>query len=409
MAVPRPPVVLVGGAANALSVARSLSALGVEVHGLDVAPAVAASRFVRPLPLPAAGDRENIVAEYLLGPPGEALRGAVVLAGSDVGITVLARHRERLLERFLLDRSDVRAQLGMLDKLRTYEWAREAGVDTPAFWRLDDPADLERHRDGHVYPLLVKPLLSHRYQALFPDKFRVVHDLEQLRAAHAAVTAAGLTVMLVELIPGPDSLLCSYNTYLDDSSSPEFDFTKRIIRRHPPNMGLASSHVTDWNPAVREPALRLFRHVGLRGVANAEFKLDRRDGRLKLIECNARFTDAAPLLRAAGYDLARYVYFRILDEGYAMPARYRTGLGMTYLSNDLRAFRALRRRGEMTVRQWLGSLPHRQVLPYLRWDDPAPAVHLTLSRWAQWLGRAPAHRAPVKGGRRQEPGTARRG
>lgn len=390
MAVARPPAVLVGGAANALSVARSLGALGVEVHGLDVAPAVAASRFVRPLPLPAAGDREDVVAEYLLGPPGEALRGAVVLAGSDVGIMVLARHRERLLERFLLDRSDVRAQLGMLDKLRTYEWAREAGVDTPRYWRLDDPADLERHRAEYVYPLLVKPLLSHRYQARFHDKFRIAHDLGQLRAAHRDVTAAGLAVMLVELIPGPDTRLSSYNTYLDDTSSPEFDFTKRIIRRNPPNMGLASSHVTDWNPAVREPALRLFKHAGLRGVANAEFKLDRRDGRLKLIECNARFTDAAPLLRAAGYDLGRYVYFRVLGETYAMPSQYRLGLGMTYLSNDLRALRELRRRGEMTVPQWLRSLPHRQVLPYLRWDDPAPAVVLARRRWAQWLARRPA-------------------
>lgn len=388
MAVARPPVVLVGGSANALSIARSLGALGVEVHGLDVAPPVAASRFVRPIPLPVGGDREDVVAEHLLGPAGEALRGAVLLAGSDVGITALARHRERLLERFLLDRSNVRAQLGMLDKLRTYEWAREAGVDTPRYWRLDDPADLERRRAEYVYPLLVKPLLSHRYQARFHDKFRVVHDLEQLRAAHRDVTAAGLAVMLVELIPGPDTLLCSYNTYLDDTSSPEFDFTKRIIRRNPPNMGLASSHVTDWNPAVREPALRLFKHAGLRGVANAEFKLDRRDGRLKLIECNARFTDAAPLLRAAGYDLGRYVYFRVLGETYEMPPQYRLGLGMTYLSNDLRAFRALRRRGEMTSRQWLRSLPYRQVLPFLRWDDPAPAVVLARRRWAHWLGRS---------------------
>lgn len=390
MAVSRPPVVVVGGAANALSIARSLGALGVPVHGLDVAPPVAASRFVRPIPLPAGGEREDVVAEYLLGPAAEALRGAVLLAGSDVGITVLARHRERLLERFLLDRSDVRAQLGMLDKLRTYDWAREAGVDTPLYWRLDDAGDLERRRAEYVYPLLVKPLLSHRYQARFHDKFRIVHDLEQLRAAHRDVTAAGLAVMLVELIPGPDALLCSYNTYLDDTSSPEFDFTKRIIRRNPPNMGLASSHVTDWNPAVREPALRLFKHAGLRGVANAEFKLDRRDGRLKLIECNARFTDAAPLLRAAGYDLARYVYFRILGERYEMPAQYRLGLGMTYLSNDLRAFRALHRRGEMTAGQWLRSLPRRQVLPFLRWDDPAPAVVLTRRRWARWLGRSSA-------------------
>ncbi|MGE3285950.1 MAG: hypothetical protein AB7J32_07575 [Pseudonocardia sp.] len=377
----RPPVVIAGGAANALSIARSLGALGVRVHGLGLPASVNASRFVEPLPV-GAGDPEQSWPEFLLGPQAEALRGAVLLAGSDAGITVLARHRERLLARFRLDLSEVDAQLAMLDKLTTYKLAVAAGVPTPRFWEVESAEDLARHQDEYVYPLIVKPLLSHRYQAVFPDKFRVVANLQELRTAFADVRAAGLAVMLVEQIPGPDSRLVSYYTYIDETGRHTFDFTKRVLRRYPPGMGLTCHHVTDWNPAVRDVSLQLFKHVGLRGLGNAEFKLDRRDGLLKLIECNARFTDANVLVAAAGLDLARYVYFRAIGTPQELPSHYVRGLRMIYLSNDFRSFRLLRRRGELTFGAWLGSQFHRQTFPFLRLDDPLPALSRAATRLA---------------------------
>lgn len=382
----RPPVIIAGGSANALFIARSLGALGVVVHGLGVHPAVNTSRFLRPIRLP-AGEPEERWAEYLLGPASEPLRGAVILAGSDVGITVLARHRRALLERFRLDISDVEAQLGLLDKLSTYRWATAADVPTPQYWCVDVAEELEHQRDEYVYPLIVKPLLSHQYQAKLPDwgKFRVAHDLAELRAVHRQVTDAGLAVMLTEQIPGPDTLLCSYNTYLDESGSPMFDFTKRTLRRYPPGMGLGSHHLSDWNPEVKEVALRLFKHVGLIGMANAEFKLDTRDGRLKLIECNARFTDAAPMWGAAGFDMARHVYRRVLGEPSELPSSYRPGLRMVYPFNDLRSFRVLRARGELTLAQWLRDMAHPQLWPFFRLDDPGPALAKARSRVGPFL------------------------
>lgn len=377
----RPAVVIAGGGANAVSIARSLHPLGVAAYGLGLPPAADASRFVTPIALrraagPVTVDQEQLWADVLLGEDTEHLRGAVLLAGSDVGITVLARNRAALLKRYRLDESDVEAQLAMLDKLATYQLATAAGVPTPRYWEVGSAEELERHRADYVYPLIVKPLLSHRYQAQVPgnSKFALAHDLDELRVAHRRLTEAGLAVMLVERIPGPDSLLCSYYTYLDASGSATFDFTKRVIRRYPPGMGLTCHHVTDWNPEVRDVSLRLFKHVGLRGLANAEFKLDERDGQLKLIECNARFTDANVLVAAAGMDLARYVYLRVLGETYELPPRYRTGLRMIYLSNDYRSFRILRARGELTFGRWLAGLAHRQTFPFLRLDDPAPAL-----------------------------------
>lgn len=48
--------------------------------------------------------------------------------------------------------------------------------------------------------------------------------------------------------------------------------------------------------------MRFLLDVGLCGLGNVEVKRDVRDGKLKIIECGARFTAAIILLAESGYD-----------------------------------------------------------------------------------------------------------
>jgi predicted ATP-grasp superfamily ATP-dependent carboligase len=373
--VPLPPAVLLGGGANALSVARGLGRAGVRVYAINHPDEyVCHSRFATRLPVPFSGDIEGAWAKYLLGPESDWLHGAVVLACGDEGLTVLARQRKELLGKFRLDLSDPVAQLAALDKLATYRQAVAAGVPTPRFWVAGTPAQAAALRGELVYPLLVKPVLSHVYQRRFGRKFAVAGDFEELLKALREVGEAGIEAVLVELIPGPDDLLCSYYTYFDEMGNALFDFTKRVIRRYPPGMGLGCYHVTDWNPEARDLGRKLFRQVGLRGLANVEFKRDVRDGRLKLIEVNARFTAADCLVAASGCDLARFVYGRIVGLAPEPPRSYEVGKRLWHPLEDFRAFRQLRREGRLTLGAWLASLAHRTMLPYFCWDDPLPTV-----------------------------------
>jgi predicted ATP-grasp superfamily ATP-dependent carboligase len=368
-------VIILGGTANALSVARSLGRRGVSVYALNDSDAhVRYSRWCRWLPVHWRGCDEASWAGYLLGPESEPLRGAVVLAACDAGIQTIAHNRAALAGRYLLDESDPVAQLAMLDKLRTYQIAREAGVPTPQWWVLEANTRLDDLAGELVYPLLVKPLLSHVFAAKFGKKFFTAGNLDEVRQAHAMAREAGVDVMLLEMVPGPDDRLCSYYTYLDAHGRPQFHFTKRVLRRFPVNMGEACYHVTDHNPEVAELSLRLFRHAGLRGLANAEFKRDLRDGRLKLIECNARFTAANGLVAASGLDLAAFVYNRLTGRPLPPLDHYRAGLRLWYPTRDWQAFLQLRRRGELTLWGWLRSVTHRQTFPYFRWDDPLPTL-----------------------------------
>jgi predicted ATP-grasp superfamily ATP-dependent carboligase len=370
-----PPAILLGGGANALSVARRLSALGVIVYAINEDDAyVRHSRCCRWIAVPTTGGLEASWARFLLGAESDHLRGAVLLACSDAAITVLSMHREQLTTRFLLDESSTAAQFVMLDKLATYRHARTAGVPTPGFWVVEDRGQVFALKAEFSYPVIVKPRLSHVFESRFSAKFLVARDFDALVAAFDRVRDAGIAVMIVELIPGRDDQLCSYFTYLDENGEPLFHFTKRVIRRYPAGMGMGCSHVTDWNPELVDVSLRLCRQAGLRGLANVEYKRDARDGQLKLIECNARFVASNELVARSGFDLAAFVYNRIVGRPNAPFQSYTQGMRLWDPIRDFQCFLDLKRHGELSFVEWMRSIMHHQTFPYFRWTDPLPSL-----------------------------------
>jgi D-aspartate ligase len=387
-AVEMPPVLLLGGEANALSVARDLGRMGVKVFAVGEAnSAVRHSRYCHWIDLPETGKAEEIWSRFLLGSDSDYLQGAVVLACSDAGITVLARNRDALAHRFRLDLSDTTAQLAMLDKLTTYQLAVKAGVPTPKFWAVSTRDEIISLRDELVFPLLVKPRLSHVFEKHFGRKHITATKFDELISAFDTAAGAGMDMLLVELIPGGDDQLCSYYTYLDEKGNALLHFTKRVIRRFPTGMGCGSYHITDWNPELRDLGLKLFRQVGLRGLANVEFKRDIRDGQYKLIECNARFTAANCLVSASGCNFAQFVYNRIIGRAQQPVGEYKRELRLWDPIRDFWSFRELRKMGKITTAQWLSSIMHRQTFPYFKWSDPFPALARALKPFGRMFSR----------------------
>jgi predicted ATP-grasp superfamily ATP-dependent carboligase len=396
-AAPVPAVVM--GGRNALSVVRSLGRMGVPVHVLGPrwSVRVAASRYARVLPVRTAGGpwKERML-EFLLGPASRSIRGAVLLACNDPPIELLAENRETLLRHYRLDACHPPAQLAMLDKLATYRAAAAAGVPSPRVWDVEGEDGLEAVRADLRYPLIVKPRNSAAFQAAFHGKHFRAESFDETREAVRRMREAGLPFLLVEFVPGGDGRYGSYITYLEEDGEPAFHFTTRVIRRNPPGRGDAVYRVAEPVPGLAEPALRLVRRVGLRGIANVEFKLDPRDGVPKLIECNARFTTSNGLLEACGLDLARWVYRRAVGLPQPAPRPFRAGVRMWDPRGDFGAYRALARRGELDLAGWLRTLRPARTF-WFRWDDPMPslvfAAHVARRAVERRAGRRGASRS----------------
>jgi D-aspartate ligase len=381
---PLPPAVILGGAVTALSVARSLTDAGISVYVLDHRASPVRLSRRRACFVEVDGDEmQPRMMEWLRSGP----RGAVVLACSDEGLELIARNRAELLDLgYLPMEADDEVLLAMLDKGLTDTLAREHGIPVPRVLALRNHSDIETVGREFDYPCVLKPVHSHLFASRTKSSAKVlfVQSPAALRAEFERMSSMGVKMLVIEVISGPDDEYVSYYSYLDELGQPLLQLTKRKIRQLPTRFGCGTYHATTHDPEVAELGLRFFQAVGLRGLGNVEFKRDGRDGRLKLIECNPRFTMSNELIRLAGIDLALFSYSRLLGRATPPVAVYRDDMRLWDPVRDALAFLEYRRKGELSLGRWIGSLNHPQHFPSGRIDDPLPALAST----ARLLSRA---------------------
>jgi predicted ATP-grasp superfamily ATP-dependent carboligase len=386
--VESPPILVLGGLDNALAIVRSFwkKNIPVSVSAGAQCPAFR-SRFcnrrdVIPPGQTAIAHWENL----LLGPDDTGFRGSVIFPCSDEGVAFLADHRQELERMYILDDFDPDVHRSMLDKQRTLELARSAGCPAPRFWEVNTLEDLEPARHAAAFPAIVKPIHSHLFQQVLGEKLFVVNSDKELVEKATIAMGHGLRIMVCELIPGLDSdVQSSYYTYIDRSGNALFRFTKRVIRRYPSFGGTACLHITQWLPETAEMGERFFRGIGFRGMGMIEFKRDPRDGLLKIIECNPRFSMAHELLVRCGMDSAYIIYCSLTNRPLPRVGSYEENLGLWYPVRDLKALIRMRQKGEITVAQWLRSVARRQVFPLFSLNDPQPSIGQALDNIREWL------------------------
>jgi len=368
-----PPAVILGGTVTALSVARSLADAGVAVYVLDGRDSpVRVSRLRAAFVDVSTEDMQPRMLDWLRSGP----HGAVVFACGDEGLELIARHRAELVELgYRPMEADDEVLLAMLDKKRTEALAREHGIPVPRALPLCDQADVDAVSGDISYPCVLKPVHSHVFaRTKLGAKVLTVDSPTALQAEFERMSAIGVEMLAIEVITGPDDEYVSYYSYLDQHGEPLLQLTKRKIRQHPNRFGIGTYHATTHDPEVADIGLRFLQAVGLRGLGNVEFKRDGRDGQLKLIECNARFTMSNELIRIAGIDLALFSYNRLLGRPTPPVDRYREDLRLWDPVHDVLAFMEYRRNGELSFAGWAGSLLHPQHFPAARVDDPLPAL-----------------------------------
>ena len=128
-----------------------------------------------------------------------------------------------------------------------------------------------------------------------------------------------------------------------------------------------------------------------------DFKRSADTGRFYLLEINTRFNLWHYLGASAGVNLPEVAYRYLLGGRKPSHAEANTRVRWLHLQYDLRAFRELRARRELSLAQWLRSLAHRPlVYDLFSWSDPKPFVrHWTARlrsaftrRMHRWLATA---------------------
>lgn len=381
------PVLLLGGRENALSVIRNLGRLGIKVYasGKPGCRAMESKYCAEAFEVPGETPAKDYWSDLLLTQKIAKLSGCVVFACDDESLDFLQSNKDALMANYTLEDFVPEQRRIMLDKQATLEVADRLGVPAPSHWEINAIEDVEKIRDHVSLPVMVKPLDSLAFVHEFGAKLFIVDTnfddvVEKVKLARSR----NQDVMVVEMIPGPDSLLSSYYTYRTSDGRRLYDYTKSVIRRWPVNRGGACFHQSEWLPETAQMGQKLFDGFDWQGIGNVEFKRDTRDGKLKIIEVNARFTAAHRLVTASGAPIDELIYRHLTGQETNKVEEYSNRLRMIYPIGDFMSYLELRQSKQLSFFGWLKSIFAQPVLfPDFSLDDLRPS----LSEWGTIVSR----------------------
>lgn len=296
----------------------------------------------------------------------------VLIPACDAACEWVINHKETL-ERFTrVSPGYVDDEAGMLlDKHRFGERCVELGIDVPLTVVPRDRADVAAFIAAAGLPCIVKPreghLWRHRLRGqklLIPNTEREVYELLD------DVIGDPTAVVLQELVPGDESQLVVGAVLTDERGDTRHVLTARKVRQFPRDFGSGSLVRTEHLPDVRALSEAVVGQLGYRGICGTEFKLDPRNGRLRLIEINPRPTLWFDLCRAAGTHLIR-AHWHELATGRMLPIRpQRDGVTWRYWARDLIALAQAHGRTPLRFLLELQRSPHADTLATMALRDP---------------------------------------
>lgn len=317
----------------------------------------------------------------------------VLYYDGDWDVLLVSRYREALAAGFRFVVAEAELVEDLVGKERFQTLADRLDLPLPRTRQLDL---VDGHLAGELdltYPIILKPLIRQHalWKPLSDAKAIRFDDRAALERALPALAAQDMSVLVQELIVGPESRILSYHVYVDADGEIAGEFTGRKIRTYPRAFGYSTALETTDDSSVAELGRELTGRLGLRGVAKFDFKRAE-DGALYLLEVNPRFSLWHHLGARAGVNLPLLVYRDLV--GLARPVAHPARPGVRWVS-PLRDRRAAKEDG-ISLIPWLRWTLGCKAKSALAWNDPGPAIGAVLWRIRYRLGKKPPRDATLR-------------
>jgi predicted ATP-grasp superfamily ATP-dependent carboligase/acetyltransferase-like isoleucine patch superfamily enzyme/CelD/BcsL family acetyltransferase involved in cellulose biosynthesis len=394
--VTRAGAVVIGGDYRGLGIVRSLGRQGIPVwvaQGDDVL--AGSSRYAtRKLQWPETSEDDQIAFLVRLADEHQ-LQDWALFPTSDHTASLVSRNHALLATKYRLTTSPWPIYSAAQDKRLAYARAEEIGIGVPRTWYPESDAEVQTLDVS--FPAILKPAGITALNAFTIAKAWRIDDRAALlaRYAEARELVPPGCVLIQELIPGGGECQLSFAGVCRDGEVLA-SLTAQRTRQIPADFGRASTFVeTIDRRDVHELAARLLAAIELSGLVEVEFKQDPRDGRLKLLDVNARVWGWHSVGEDAGVDFP-YLAWR-LAQGLEVPrVQGRAGVRWVRLSMDMAASfpEILARR--TSLRTYVRTLRGHHSGPIAAADDRLPALAeipilawRTVRRTAARLKRSP--------------------
>lgn len=179
--------------------------------------------------------------------------------------------------------------LKSLDKFFQYEFCEKFNIPYPKTKNVERQKDLD-DIEKMQFPVLVKPnkrddITTNVFRSLFlKNKSEFLKNKLDLQF----FIEKGQTFIFSEYIPGDDTNIYAYVGYRSKKGVILNEWIGKKLNQYPDKFGVFSSASNEAPLVVKEQGRKLLEVMDLYGIAEPEFKYDKRDGKYKLMEINLR-------------------------------------------------------------------------------------------------------------------------
>lgn len=264
---------------------RSLKDLNTDLYSIDYKADVAFnSKYGKKLTCPAPFEDEALLnwleAEFKDG--GKAK----VFISSDDFLDFFNRNRKELS--FLdLEIPDATLLDSLQNKFLQFEVCVQNDINAPSTFILNDNLEIE----SLPYPVFLKGLEVNSWRKHYGGSLKgfVIENSEELKIWMEDHPYKEVETIVQSLIIGPDENHFKYCAYRNRRGEIKAEFMLQKLIQFPIGFGIGAATKSVYDEQLLLQGRRLFESINYLGVGSAEFKLDERDGKLKLIELNPRY------------------------------------------------------------------------------------------------------------------------
>lgn len=211
------------------------------------------------------------------------------------------------------------------DKARLLERCAALSIAHPRVFETHEAVQFLRETPGSR--IVIKP----RRDVGGGHNVHIVSDPSAVPAIHQHVSAEHGGALISDFIPGPTENLRAVQLLFDSDSRLIASFTMRKLRIWPAGVGITVAAVSTHETELVTTLLPLLQQLRWQGPADAEFKIDQRDGVARILEINPRFSGAVHFPIACGVNMPLLYCRAALGERLPEAARPAYAAGMHYL------------------------------------------------------------------------------
>ncbi len=372
-----------------LGVVRSLGRCGVDVYAITegrFTPAAVSSHLRGRFSWPTSGGEDPAeLAEGLHGIARTHGRPAVLVPTDDESAIAISELGDDLADDFLFPRCvDPGLPRRLASKEGLARLCAQHGVPTPQTVVPASLDDVEEYATHGSFPVVVKsraPFERHSNPTVRSST--VVPSPDELRAL-ALDWRDDPGVILQEYLPREDSEDWVVHAWSGAGATSVFTGVK--LRSWPPRAGVTTAGRACWNPELAELATRLFTATGFSGIADLDFRRDRRDDRYKLVDFNPRVGAQFRLFEdAGGLDVVRAQHLALTGRPVPHAAFPE---GRAFVAEDFDYVARLAYRGEPTDAPAPAGRAPSTERAWFALDDPLPVLPMVIGRARPVLSRA---------------------